>query len=308
MADKHKLLKTLRELGQIVPAVSATDRAIARTQSALSEQGDPRRRARKLVRIIAPIAAAAAGIALFVHWISSGSNNIAFAQVQEQVAKAKSVQYKVSNRHWRKHSKYIVEDQGTTMILGSSLMRIEMHVKLIDSPWVGENNIFSTGGGFFPGHGISVLDNNRGERLLIRPEEKTYEIIREGSESWHKPDFYRRIRDLPREPSAIIPEQVIDGKKAVGFVYEKKYGDNSYPAVETRTFWIDIETKLPIRIENKFRATRQDSDESDNVTSEIVFDAPLDPALFSTDPPPGYTNLAEKKSGAESKDSQAPAP
>ena len=297
MSRKQNLLRNLQELGRIEPGEAATEGAIGRARSALEDsKPEVRRLLTRFIRprILAPLGAVAAIIFLVTQWILTGSNSIAFAQVQEQVAKTKSVQYKVNNRHWRKHSKYIVEDQGTTMILGSALMRVEMHIKLVDSPWVGENNIFSTAGGFFPGHAISVLDNNRGELLLIRPDEKTYEIIREGSESWAKPDFYRQIRELPREPSKILPEQDFDGKKAVGFVYEKKFDDLSYPAVQTRTFWIDINTKLPIRIESKSRGTRQDSEESDYVTSEIVFDAPLDQALFSTEPPPGYTNLAQE--------------
>ena len=51
------------------------------------------------------------------------------------------------------------------------------------------------------------------------------------------------------------------------------------------TVWVDPETKLPLRIDT---VTREDGVTTTEITSGIIFDRPLDPALFVLKPPEGY--------------------
>ncbi|HTI49849.1 MAG TPA: hypothetical protein VL475_02820 [Planctomycetaceae bacterium] len=54
----------------------------------------------------------------------------------------------------------------------------------------------------------------------------------------------------------------------------------------TRTYWVDPQTKLPRRIESEWRDSKGQI--ADWIRDDIVFDKELDPALFSTEPPVGY--------------------
>jgi hypothetical protein len=48
-----------------------------------------------------------------------------------------------------------------------------------------------------------------------------------------------------------------------------------------------------MRVEIAIRSTAPTMGETDGVLKDILFDEPLDEALFSTDPPPGYKRAAE---------------
>ena len=72
---------------------------------------------------------------------------------------------------------------------------------------------------------------------------------------------------------------------------------SSSPNDRYRLFlYFDPETKLPVRIEVGYVSVQGEATvKSDWVKSDIVFDAPLDEVLFSTDPPEGYKDLAPPK-------------
>ena len=63
----------------------------------------------------------------------------------------------------------------------------------------------------------------------------------------------------------------------------------------TMTYWVDPQTKLPIRIEVEITSTDPMMAHSKSVLSDIVFDKDLDPALFSLDPPEGYSDAARQQ-------------
>jgi len=82
-------------------------------------------------------------------------------------------------------------------------------------------------------------------------------------------------------------------------VVETERADTSGAAAKTdmlkyeHTWWIDRQTKLPIRLELKLRSTYTYANALDWTVSNIVFDEPLEESLFSTDPPADYTEAAE---------------
>ena len=101
-------------------------------------------------------------------------------------------------------------------------------------------------------------------------------------------NFYRKIREVPAEKAKKLPERTIAGQVAAGFQIVER---NERPAgtdTWTGTYWIDPRTKLPLRIEFSRRSTDPTMADSESILTDFVFDAPLDEALFSTNPPAGY--------------------
>lgn len=90
-------------------------------------------------------------------------------------------------------------------------------------------------------------------------------------------NFYALIRDIAKNPTKTLPERKVDGKAAIGFVVSVSGHEG--------TVWVDRVTKLPIRFEGGEKVGK---DEVTQVMSEIVFDRPLDAALFRMSPPEGY--------------------
>jgi hypothetical protein len=74
-------------------------------------------------------------------------------------------------------------------------------------------------------------------------------------------------------------------------IEDRRIGDISAKGFRTTSFgfptslWVDPRTKKPLMVESTVTMGKQ---EMKVVLTDFVFDAPLDPLLFSTDPPPGY--------------------
>src|SRR5262245_2896565 len=131
MNDFDNLQSDLNELAGLQPDVAATQRALERATAALvaataAIPPHPSRpnfgaiimRPRNLVAI----AASALFIVLATQWFSTPSvGSVAFAQVQDQVAKTKSAQYTEVRTDRMKDSKATVEMQSRVMILGTSI-------------------------------------------------------------------------------------------------------------------------------------------------------------------------------------------
>src|SRR5262249_7238567 len=90
------------------------------------------------------------------------------------------------------------------------------------------------------------------------------------------------------------------GKQVVGFSVEhtEKNPAGNGSTKWRHTWWVDPATKLPVQMEIVWRSEDPNDAGSEKVISGIVFDVPLDSALFSIDLPAGYTDL-----GPESKKS-----
>jgi len=82
-----------------------------------------------------------------------------------------------------------------------------------------------------------------------------------------------------------LPDEVLDGRKANVFRVEwnEHVSKEARGPCEPMKVWVDPQTRLPIRME----PIEQDK-KAPVVMSDFVFDQPLDPSLFSLDPPEGY--------------------
>jgi outer membrane lipoprotein-sorting protein len=103
-------------------------------------------------------------------------------------------------------------------------------------------------------------------------------------------NFYAMFRSIAADPTKTLPPREINGKKAVGFmvrppILEGRSQQPSDPDTQVAV-WVDPQSRLPLRIEIT-------SKEPGGVTvteamSDIVFDGPIDGALFDMAPPKGY--------------------
>lgn len=126
--------------------------------------------------------------------------------------------------------------------------------------------------------GYSVSDFRSKKVVIVHPGRKHATVL-EGT-AFRVPEgtnFYTLFRDLARNPTKTLPGREVDGKPAVGFlvVLDGKEA----------TVWVDRESRLPVRVE---QSSREGNDVYEHVMSDIVFDRPLDPALFRLDAPEGY--------------------
>ena len=136
----------------------------------------------------------------------------------------------------------------------------------------------------------TVTDFARHKSLLVDPAKKSARVL----EGFTPPggvqiqSFYDLFRSIASRPVKTLPPRLIGGKMCVGFVVrnpmEGAPGLPKSPEAET-TVWVNPETKLPLRIET---VTREDGVTLTEIMSGIVFDRPLDPALFVLTPPEGY--------------------
>jgi len=92
-----------------------------------------------------------------------------------------------------------------------------------------------------------------------------------------------------------LPEQQIDGKDAIGFRSVDERDDGTW----TRTYWVDRESSLPIRIITEFASTKEGLGSSRWVEDHFVFDAELDDVLFNAETPAGYETKDGKVLGIE---------
>ena len=115
-----------------------------------------------------------------------------------------------------------------------------------------------------------ILNTRRKEAMLI--ESKPIVAIGQSG------DLFDQLRNFRGKPEQDLGERVIGDRTARGFRISAGGWD---PVV-----WVDIKTKLPIRMELK---TASNADGMKIIVfDEFVFDTPLDPALFSLTPPEGY--------------------
>jgi len=332
MSRNRNVLKDLNDLARIESDVDAQQRAICHAQSALhampvnASTTSPHFFGAKFMRPRNLIAMAATTllIVLATQLVPTQANgNLAFGQVQQQVAAAKSVQYMLKTKTTIEGQNNEPELEMRVSILGADKMREEVTGKM-------GNEL--DGNPHLDQHYTLIVDFGREKEIILHPHEKTFltpqrkllpaagkdsnvtATAASNFASAHpRPDLYAMF-DVPPEATKDLPEKTIDGKKVMGFQYEKStdgpHGKNTMKV----TYWIDPATKRPVRMEKQWispaavaeRGTDGKSAETirrgqvNSVISDIVFDAPLDSALFSTDPPKGYTDAAAGKSDTSS--------
>ncbi len=317
MTRKKNLLRDFHELARLEVDAHSVDRALNRVQSALNNfvVSRPFFLGTKImsVRNFAAVAAIAVVIFFLAQLIPSRSNgNFAFAQVQTEVEKAKSVQYMLTEKVTTKENKAAPQQVKHVMVLGTDRRREEVTVKPGDDlglgrSWALEQDPY-----------VSIYDGAKHRGITIYPEKNAFILIRDNLSETEvgqvkneqlKPqsqlDFYTLIRHVPSGKAKQLPERTIDGKRAVGFLIEETTEQKQGTDTWRRTYWVDPSTRLPIRIDVSFRSTVPSTANMDAAITEITFGAVLDPELFSTDPPAGYTDLNLADPIAASRNSSA---
>ena len=113
----------------------------------------------------------------------------------------------------------------------------------------------------------------------------------EGSFGYRDPlDRMRFYVGLIDEADRLLGEDTIDGTQCVGFeISASKYGDN--PVDEIDCIWFDVETKLPVRIEQHGRpVTNQPEETITIIQSEFDYYPNLPADTFVPETPEGYIN------------------
>ena len=129
-----------------------------------------------------------------------------------------------------------------------------------------------------PGRSVMIIDLIQKKTIFINHLEKDY------SERYHEDvpadltqDFLGRLKALPDRANEVLAKKEMDGRIVQGFcVIEDGWNV---------TFWIDIQTGDPIRVEWQ----NPNAPNTRIVSTNFNFDVDLDDALFSLMPPDGYT-------------------
>ena len=252
--DDVEVLRRLEQLAAVKPDATAALRALERVRIALTNSPGPacRWRIPMYLRIAAGVLVLAGGTMLLLGWTWSSGAATAFAEVQEKV-------------------------QGTRTVTFTETVKVE------GEP-IRKTRLFIQAPGHVRGEGedghIFILDSEKHQSLALDPKEKKATLVLGLSEMIGAPNIYDLIRNAAQDVLETLPEQMIDGKKAIG--YRVRFGVGE----DTRV-WVDPKTKLPVRIEQseKDKAGRKTAQ---MVSTDFVFDTPLDAALFRMTPPEGY--------------------
>lgn len=309
MSFNQRLRGKLRELAQFTPDAESTRRAIAAARATIVEASPnyPINHWRvimlrpKFAISAAAVLIAIAAVALLA--LSDSSRNVAFAQVVGEVERAKTVQYVETRSDLPRAGEPAGPTEVTKVtIVGRSLERKEV-VSATEGDPLPEGHTWTK-----PQVGIVLIsDLARGKIVALDTNNKTFSEVKaffgispdDGklSESKVKPapevDFYTRMREFPAEKAERLPPRELAGRQVIGFhtteTIERKQGVDTW----TRTFWVDPKSSLPVQVEVTFESTSPRMGQSRWVQSDMVFDAPVDESLLSTDPPAGYTVRGE---------------
>ncbi len=308
--DPHDpLLEQLNELANLRPADQAAARALERARLALDHASVPfpptQRRRLMTPRNVAAIAASLLILSVAVHWLRpfEPAQSLAFEDVQKAVEQTKSVQYVQTRVDRDKQGRKGPGEEHKVKILGRHRMREEVS-KTDNGDPLPEGVVSAAVADPY----VSVFDAKAGKDIMLFPERRTYsiadeilgldpdtlELVKSRVTPMPQVDFYARLREIPADaaklPAKRIGDVTVEGFQVIETIQRTRSG---HTETWTRTVWVDTATKLPVRIEISMRSTNPMMADSDWVTKDIVFDAPLDEALFSTEPPAGYTDSAK---------------
>ena len=136
-----------------------------------------------------------------------------------------------------------------------------------------------------PNGNYTVMDMKTGKALLVSRQDKKAKIFL-GLNVPSGVNPYAMLRVMVKDTSKRLADEVIDGRKVSVFrteIKEQKPVPRQFWKV-----WADPETKLPIRMEPV-----PQNDKEPMAIYDFAFDQPLDPALFSFEPPKGYAVATE---------------
>ncbi len=254
------------------------------------------------------------------------NGNFAFAQVQERVGRTKSVQYVETPFGLLSNDGQHPTVIANVKILGNRIMRKELHAELKDGkhdnsflgPWGRSIEITDLDkkkkatlypevrgylsmdwDGTFAGIYTPSPKEQKADEAKVKQsgkEAKATGFVKVGPIDWKlaKPyrqlDIYELISHVPMDQAKKLGEKTINGKRAIGFLIEEEEKHSESVMKWRHTWWVDPTTKLPLQLEISWDDDTS-KESGSKVVSDIVFDTPLDPAMFSIDVPPGYTDL-----------------
>jgi outer membrane lipoprotein-sorting protein len=254
--DDAEVLRLLENLAGLQPDAEASARALARVHTTLLNSPAPRSQWRipMALRIAASVLVLAGGTVLLLAWIRPSQAAPTFAEVQEKVQSARTIRF--------------MRNPGLD---GSKKSLVYMQVP-------GLVRVENPDGTFF------IRDNENHQSLAVDPKGQRAVLTLGLADENGFLNFFNMIRDAAHDVIENLPEQIIDGKKAIGYRVHMGVGQDKK---KEACVWVDPKTKLPVRIEmnNKDMTGRE---VLQYVWSDFVFDAPLDAALFRTTPPEGY--------------------
>jgi hypothetical protein len=138
-----------------------------------------------------------------------------------------------------------------------------------------------------------VPDGNDMIQHYVRFDLKCYGALRHGG-SFGVHDPIERIRfyvERLDKADRFLDEQTIDGHVCVGFeISASKYGSN--PEAWLDRIWFDVETRLPVRIEQSGRPVTGDTTRTFTTIQDQFEYAPQVPAdtFIPQEPPEGFIN------------------
>jgi hypothetical protein len=138
----------------------------------------------------------------------------------------------------------------------------------------------------------SIPDGNDLIIYDISFEYKCY-TIRELQGGAYEHDPVERLRfyvGLLDKADRILDKEVFDGRECIGFEIDiSKYGDN--PAGQTDRIWLDVVTKLPVRIENHgWPVTDRPGTTMTNIQDQFEYYAQVPVEMFEPEIPDGFIN------------------
>jgi hypothetical protein len=182
-------------------------------------------------------------------------------------------------------------------ILGTSLLREEYELRKLPADGKAQPALERSF--------VVICDAKAGKKIWLNHGKKVCHVVvqqliveRDGTRRRVKivpqpdADFGQEVR-RPMPPNLQrLAAREIDGRMAIGY-REVDWSPSNWSRAWTTTWWIDSQTQKPLEIERKSQSIQPD-DESTVVYRGNVFDAPLDPALFGTEPPQGYSVVIEE--------------
>jgi outer membrane lipoprotein-sorting protein len=193
-------------------------------------------------------AAAVTIIAVLIGIIQFGNSSIAFGEILTNTRNAKTLTWETT---------FITKGRKPQVTRCMTLEPYYMRVELEDGR-------------------VWILDHSQGKTLVLDPNRKLALISSTAKKSLYVYNTFKNFTNMEGFLVEEVGQKQIDEKSSIGFRLTKE--DKSQQMV----VWADIETKLPILIEE----TRTDAQSF--ITSNIVFDVKLDETLFSMEPPEGY--------------------
>lgn len=298
-------------------SVGRETRAVRETEATCPVAG--KRQSMKRILKFAVAATILVAVGTLVSWLAiyGGSTSIAFADVAKALDNLRSATFDLTSEAMDDNGKPAATASGKGFFLAPSRQRVEMSTEIAAdaaSKAAAEaarrhhaaDKQAAEAAAKAAADAIAlvpktkmtqvmIVDSQAAQAIMLMPNmkmavamdmKKMYEQMKK-SPGGTPPDLFEMVRRIVREESSGTGEKAkqlgkkaIDGRQAVGFSVH-----NAMNGLGDMTLWADPQTARPIRIEMagelgaKFRM----------VMNNFRYDVPLDPSLFSLEPPAGYS-------------------